>query len=125
LRSEYALFAVTEHRGTGPSRNRGELAFAYLVACLATRSIWSSRMLAIDRSTSGEPESMHAIAWGAGLELNLLPFLSGRLETLHFDSSEETRWPLRARYSSISNSTRGTLPSAETVVRAELVIHWR
>lgn len=108
---------------------RGRAGFAINgILLYATAGVaWSGQTIGVHSLSGGETVSTKTIAglvYGAGIEMKVLPFVSARVEALHYDFSAQGKSFADALPASISAATRNGLNVDETVVRAGVSIRF-
>ncbi|MEQ1611255.1 MAG: outer membrane beta-barrel protein [Hyphomicrobiaceae bacterium] len=108
---------------------RGRAGFAMNgILVYATGGVaWSGQTLGVHSLGGGEAVSTKTVpglVYGAGIEMKVLPFVSARVEALHYDFTAQGKSFSSALPGSIGAAARSGLDLDETVVRAGLSIRF-
>ncbi len=90
-------------------------------------AVWSGQTLGVHelgRELSSSSRTVPGVVYGAGVEIKLLPFVSARVEALHYDYSAQGDRFQDALPASLSAAARSGLNLDETVVRAGLSLRF-
>lgn len=110
---------------------RGRIGFAFddgLLAFVIAGPAWASQKYELSTpsspSASVTSEIVRGVVWGGGVEMKLLPFVSGRIEAMHFDYGMNYAPLSKAFQASLSTAASKGISTDETVVRAGLIVRW-
>lgn len=103
------------------ARGRAGIAIAGLLVYATAGAAWSGQSVGVHslgQDLSSSSKVVSGLVYGAGVEMKVLPFVSARIEALHYDYAAQGNSFSDALPASVAATARKGLDLDETVVRA-------